>query len=75
VHILRQGAEVKDEDELKEYLRGTKFEPVLDRLAKREENGDARMRNGLSFSHVKLITLRFAELSVALLPQEPVLPF
>ena len=31
------------------------------------------MRNGLSFSH--LITLRFAELPVALLPQEPVLPF
>lgn len=39
---------MKDEDELKEYLKGTKFEPVLNRLAKRAENGDARIRNGLS---------------------------
>ena len=39
---------MKDEDELKEYLRGTKFEAVLDRLTNRAENGDARMRNGLS---------------------------
>lgn len=38
---------MKDEDELKDYLRGTKFELVLDRLAKRAENGDARIRNGL----------------------------
>jgi prephenate dehydrogenase len=46
--MRNQDAELKDEDELKEYLRGTKFEPVLDRLTKRAENGDARMRNGLS---------------------------
>ena len=39
---------MKDEEELKEHLRGTKFEPVLERLTKRAENGDARMRNGLS---------------------------
>ncbi len=39
---------MKDEDELKEHLRGTRFEPILDRLIKRAENGDARMRNGLS---------------------------
>ena len=39
---------MNDEDELKEYLRGTKFEPVLFRLTKRAENGDSRMRNGLS---------------------------
>ena len=39
---------MKDEDELKEHLRGTKFEPILDRLTKRAENGDARMRNWLS---------------------------
>lgn len=36
-----------EEDELKEYLKDTKFERVLDRLAKRAENGDARMCNGL----------------------------
>ncbi|HEV2137029.1 MAG TPA: hypothetical protein VGR47_22615 [Terracidiphilus sp.] len=39
---------MKDEDKLKEYLRGTKFEPIFDRLARRAENGDARIRNGLS---------------------------
>ena len=39
---------MKDEDELKEHLRGTAFEQVFDRLTKRAENGDARMRNGLS---------------------------
>ena len=38
----------QDEEELKVYLRGTKFEPTLDRLVKRAENSDARMRNGLS---------------------------
>jgi len=37
-----------DEDALREYLKGTKFESVIDRLAKRAENGDARMRNGLA---------------------------
>lgn len=38
----------EDEDALKEYVKGTKFEAVLDRLARRAESGDARMRNGLS---------------------------
>ena len=38
----------EDEDALKEHLKGTKFEAVLDRLTKRAENGDARIRNGLS---------------------------
>lgn len=38
----------QDEEELKVYLKGTKFEPTLDRLVKRAENSDARMRNGLS---------------------------
>jgi len=38
----------QDEEELKGYLRGTKFEAALDRLVKRAENSDARMRNGLS---------------------------
>ena len=37
-----------DEDELKKHLKGTKFESVLERLAKRAENGDARMRHGLA---------------------------
>jgi len=46
--MRNQGAKMKDEDELKEHLRGTTFEPVFDRLTKRAENGDARMRNGLS---------------------------
>jgi hypothetical protein len=46
--MRNQDTEVKDEDELKEHLRGTAFEPVLDRLTNRAEIGDARMRNGLS---------------------------
>jgi hypothetical protein len=37
-----------DEKELKAHLTGAKFEAALDRLLKRAENGDARMRNGLS---------------------------
>jgi hypothetical protein len=46
--MRNQDTKVKDEDELKVYLRGTTFEPVLDCLIKRAENGDARMRIGLS---------------------------
>jgi len=57
---------VKDEDELKEYLRGTKFEPVLDRLSKRAENGDARMRKGLSKADKQRMLEKLQSLKVQL---------
>ncbi|MGA8086389.1 MAG: hypothetical protein WCA10_03730 [Terracidiphilus sp.] len=57
---------MKDEDELKEYLRGTKFEPVLDRLSKRAENGDARMRKGLSKAEKQRMLEKLQSLKVQL---------